>query len=292
MQKGMAEQLKDSLFGKAELGSYFELFSEFAKRTKERVVFVIDEFQYLMESNAAVPSIFQKIWDEVLANTNIFLIICGSSISIMETLMGYKNPLYGRRTGQWMMEMLKFKDAMKFLPRYGLGEQIEVFSILDGIPLYLKQFDDSKSIMENIQEKILEKGNFLNIEPDFLLKEELREPRNYFLILKAISFGNTKFGEIVNYTQLDKTLVSKYLDNLVVLRIIEKMYPVGTEKERVRDARYKLSDNFFSFWFRFVYPNRSDIERGEVAAVMALIKKDLNSFVGRKFEKVCKLLRM
>ncbi|MBE0521827.1 MAG: ATP-binding protein, partial [Candidatus Methanoperedenaceae archaeon] len=288
MQKRMGAYLNDSLFEKASLGSYFELFSEFIKKTSERVVFVIDEFQYLMESNAAIPSIFQKIWDEVLANTNIFLIICGSSISMMETLMGYKNPLYGRRTGQWMVEMLEFKDAIKFLPNYRLEEQVVAYAILDGIPQYLKQFDDTKTLMENIQDKIIEKGNFLHIEPEFLLKEELREPRNYFLILKAISFGNTKSGEIVNYTQLDKTLVSKYLDTLSVLHIVEKNHPVDTNKERTRDTRYKFSDNFFSFWFRFVYPNRPDIERGETEEVMSIIGKDLNSFIGRQFEKICK----
>ncbi|MFU8766821.1 MAG: DUF234 domain-containing protein, partial [Candidatus Methanoperedens sp.] len=128
----------------------------------------------------------------------------------------------------------------------------------------------------------------LHIEPEFLLKEELREPRNYFLILKAISFGNTKSGEIVNYTQLDKTLVSKYLDTLSVLHIVEKNHPVDTNKERTRDTRYKFSDNFFSFWFRFVYPNRPDIERGETEEVMSIIGKDLNSFIGRQFEKICK----
>jgi hypothetical protein len=288
MQKSMGAYLNDSLFEKANLVSFFELFSEFAKKTSERVVFVIDEFQYLMESNAAIPSIFQKIWDEILANTNIFLIICGSSISMMETLMGYKNPLYGRRTGQWMVEMLEFKDAIKFLPNYGLEEQVVTYAILDGIPQYLKQFDDTKTVMENIQDKIIEKGNFLHIEPEFLLKEELREPRNYFLILKAISFGNTKSGEIVNYTQLDKTLISKYLDTLSVLHIVEKNHPVDTNKERTRDTRYKFSDNFFSFWFRFVYPSRPDIERGETEDVMSLIGKDLNSFIGRKFEKICK----
>lgn len=288
MQKRMGAYLNDSLFEKASLGSYFELFSEFIKKTSERLVFVIDEFQYLMESNAAIPSIFQKIWDEVLANTNIFLIICGSSISMMETLMGYKNPLYGRRTGQWMVEMLEFKDAIKFLPNYRLEEQVVAYAILDGIPQYLKQFDDTKTVMENIQDKIIEKGNFLHIEPEFLLKEELREPRNYFLILKAISFGNTKSGEIVNYTQLDKTLVSKYLDTLSVLHIIEKNHPVDTNKERTRDTRYKFSDNFFSFWFRFVYSNRPDIERGETEEVMSIIGKDLNSFIGRQFEKICK----
>ncbi len=294
MQRSMAIYLSEPLFEKAGIGDYYELFSEFMKKTKERVVFVIDEFQYLIESNPAIPSIFQKLWDETLSNTNIFLIICGSSISMMETLMGYRNPLYGRRTGQWMVEMLKFGDAMKFHPCYSLEEKVEAFSILDGIPLYLKQFDDSKSIITNIREKIIEKGSFLHIEPEFLLKEELREPRNYFLILKAISFGNAKFGEVVNYTQLDKTLVSKYLDTLSVLHIVEKIYPAAVDKERTRDARYRLSDNFVSFWFRFVYPNRADIERGEIDGVMASIKKDMNSFIGRKFEKICReaLIRM
>ncbi|VVB54177.1 Archaea bacterial proteins of uncharacterised function [uncultured archaeon] len=287
MQKSMASYLKDSLFEKVQFRDYFELFSEFTKRTSERVVFVIDEFQYLLESNNAIPSIYQKLWDEIISKTNVFMILCGSSISMMETLMGYKNPLYGRRTGQWKVEMMKFRDAVGFLPNFSLEQQIEAFSILDGIPLYLKQFDDTKSILENIREKIIEKGNILNIEPEFLLKEELREPRNYFLILKAISFGNARFTEIVNYTRLDKTLVSKYLDNLAQLHIIEKIYPVTSVKERARDTRYRLGDNFFSFWFRFIYPNRSEIERGEIDQVIALIQKDLNSFMGRKFKKIC-----
>jgi len=287
LKKSIASYLKDSLFNKAEFRDHFELFSEFTKKTNERVVFVIDEFQYLIESNNAISSIYQKIWDEVLSKTNIFLILCGSSISMMETLMGYKNPLYGRRTGQWKVEMLKFRDSIKFLPNYGMEQQVEAYSILDGIPLYLKQFDDTMSIMENILEKIMQKGNFLSIEPEFLLKEELREPRNYFLILKAISFGNARFTEIVNYTQLDKTLVSKYLDNMSMLHIIEKIYPVTAVKERAKDTRYRLGDNFFSFWFRFIYPNRSEIERGELAQVIDLIKEDLNSYMGKKFEKIC-----
>ena len=287
MHKSIAAYFQDSLFEKAQFKDYFELFAEFTKRTNERVIFIIDEFQYLMESNDAIPSIFQKLWDEIISKTNIFMILCGSSISMMETLMGYKNPLYGRRTGQWKVEMMKFRDAIKLLPNYDMVQQIEAFSILDGIPLYLKQFNDTKSIIENIQEKIIEKGNFLNIEPEFLLKEELREPRNYFFILKAISFGNARFMEIVNYTQLDKTLVSKYLDNLALLHIIEKIYPVNTVKERVRDTRYRLGDNFFSFWFRFIYPNRSEIERGDIVQVIAIIQKDFNSFLGRKFERIC-----
>jgi AAA+ ATPase superfamily predicted ATPase len=91
MQRSMAIYLSEPLFEKVEFESYYELFSQFTKRTKERFVFVIDEFQYLIESNVAIPSIFQKLWDEILSNTNIFLIICGSSISMMKILMDLKD---------------------------------------------------------------------------------------------------------------------------------------------------------------------------------------------------------
>ncbi len=288
MQKNMAEFLGDSLFEKAEFRDYIELFKEFAERVGDkRIIFAIDEFPYLMEGNKAITSIFQKIWDEYLAKTKIFLIICGSSISMMESLMGYKNPIYGRRTGQWKVELLGFRNAKRFFPRYNIDNQIRVFSILDGIPLYLLQFDDRKELMENIKEKILSKGSFLYIEPEFLLKEELREPRNYFSILKSISFGNTTFGEIINHTQLDKTLISKYLDVLFSLHLIEKIYPLTTRKEKTRDTRYRISDNFFDFWFRFVYPNKGNIEEGKIDAVEETIKNEFNSFVGRKFERIC-----
>ncbi len=288
MQKSMAEFLEDSLFERAEFKDYNELFKEFAgKIGNQRAVFVIDEFSYLMEGNKAIPSIFQKIWDENLAKTKIFFIICGSSISMMESLMGYKTPLYGRRTGQWNVELLKFNDAKKFFPRYDMENQIRAFSILDGIPLYLLQFDDRKGLMENIRQKILNKGGILYIEPEFLLKEELREPRNYFSILKSISFGNTTFGEIITHTQLDKTLISKYLDTLFYLHLVEKIYPITSRKEKARDTRYRINDNFFDFWFKFIYPNKGGIEEGKEEAIEEIINKEFNAFVGRKFESIC-----
>ena len=288
LQKNMAEFLKDSLFERAKFENYIELFKEFAdKAGNQRFILVIDEFSYLMESNKAIDSIFQKIWDEHLRKTKIFLILCGSSISMMESLMEHKNPLYGRRTGQWKVEMLKFKDARKFLPKYDAENQIKAFSILDGIPQYLLQFDDKKSLTENLKERVFNKGSFLHIEPEFLLREELREPRNYFAILKSISFGNTTFGEIANHTQLDKTLISKYLDTLATLHLIEKIYPVTSRKEKARDTRYKIRDNFFDFWFKFIYPHKEDIEESKAGMIAHLMNTEFNAYVGRKFEAIC-----
>ncbi|MBU4300334.1 MAG: ATP-binding protein [Nanoarchaeota archaeon] len=288
LQKNMAEFLKDSLFEKVKFENYVELFKEFAEKCRnQRIVLVIDEFSYLMEGNKAIDSIFQKIWDEHLRKTKVFLILCGSSISMMESLMGYKNPLYGRRTGQWNVELLKFGDARKFLPKYDIENQIKAFSVLDGIPQYLLQFDDKKELIENLKEKVFNRGSFLYIEPEFLLREELREPRNYFSILKSISFGNTTFGEITNHTQLDKTLVSKYIDTLITLHLIEKIYPVTLRKEKTRDTRYKINDNFFDFWFKFIYAHKEDIEENKAEAIEKIMGAEFNTYVGRKFEAIC-----
>ena len=142
LQKNMAEFLEDSLFEKVQFEDYVELFKEFTRKIgNQRMIFVIDEFSYLMEGNKAIDSIFQKIWDEYLSKTHVFLILCGSSISMMESLMEYKNPLYGRRTGQWKVELLTFRDARKFFPKYDIENQINAFSILDGIPQYLQRPD-------------------------------------------------------------------------------------------------------------------------------------------------------
>lgn len=284
LQLKMAELLNDTLFAKAEIKDWVELFKEFSKRNKKKIILAIDEFPYLIKANKSIPSVFQKIWDEILSKTSIYLILCGSSISMMEKeVLMKESPLYGRRTGQWLIEPIKFRYLHEFFPKYSMLDLIEAYSVLDGIPLYLLKFDSDDNVSKNIIARILKKGEFLYQEAEFLLKEELREPGNYFMILKAISFGKTKSGEIVDYTGLDKTLVSKYLDTLFKLHIVKKIYPV-TSREKIRDTRYVFEDNYFKFWLRFVYPNKSAIEEGK----MVLNKQEFNQYVSFVFEEVCR----
>lgn len=161
----------------------------------------------------------------------------GSSIGMMENeVLGYKSPLYGRRTGQWKVEALSFKDLRSFFPEYSVEERIRTYSILGGIPFYLQQFDDSNAISTNIKEKVLTKGEILYEEPEFLLREELREPRVYFTILKAISYGNSKFGNIMNVSGLNKNTLTRYLDILGKLHIIRRELPI-TEKNPERKKK-------------------------------------------------------
>ncbi|MCK5722204.1 MAG: ATP-binding protein, partial [Gammaproteobacteria bacterium] len=276
MKKKFYELTGKEYFLNLEVSSFFDLFKYLSQEMEEeKAVVVIDEFPYLIELNRGVVSVFQKIWDELLVHNNLFIIICGSSVGMMETeVLGYKSPLYGRRTGEWSVKPMMFKHINHFFDNYNTAELFRIWAMCGGVPFYLHKLDQSLSVEENIKQMILTKGEVLYNEPRVLLKEEFREPRTYTLILKYLSLGYNRQGEISSVTGIEKGNLSKYLSVLEKLHIIEHILPLGMRKRGI----YEINDQFFRFWFRFVYPNRSDLEIGLVDEVFSRISTQLNSY--------------
>lgn len=264
--------------------NFDDVFTYIVKRRKSLVI-ALDEFSYLVERDETIPSVFQLIVDEILKG-DFLLILCGSSISMMEKALSYKSPLYGRRTGQWLVEPFSFKDVLPFFPNYSFSQVIKAFSVVGNIPAYLVKFDDSIPVFKNIQEKILRKGTFLYEEVEFLLKGELRDPSRYSSILEAVGGGATRLTEIAHKSHIPAKDLSKYVNILQSLHLIEKIKPV-TEKKG-KKTLYKISDQFFHFWFRFVQPYMSYLESGNTDYIMEIIKSNFNAFVGSSFERICK----
>ncbi len=257
---------------------------------RDRIVLVLDEFPYLCSSNPALPSVLQRIWDEKGKDSKLYLILCGSFISFMEReVLGHKSPLYGRRTGQLLVHPLLLRTLKDFFPGYSPEERITAYAILGGVPAYLIQFSDKLSIRQNIEKQILKPTAFLHDEVRFILMEELRDPKHYLSILQSIAFGNTRMNDIVQRTGIERGPVSKYLSVLQDLRLIEREIPV-TEKhpEKSRKGIYRLSDNFFRFWFRFVLPYKSPLVEDVEGKVMEKeILPHLDNFIGQVFDKIC-----
>lgn len=286
--KLVGEKYKDRILQANGFSDWQMLFEYLKEHVKERLVFVIDEFPYLAENNKAISSIFQYGWDEYLKETPVYLILCGSSISMMEQeVLGYKAPLYGRRTGQILLKPFDFYQASEFFPELTFEKRLSFFSIVGGNPSYLSKIIKEDSIEENLRKNFLSPEALLYNEVEFILHEELREPRNYFSILKAIAFGKTRVSEIVNETGFEIQIIPKYLSVLEDLQIIEKEVPV-TERNPLKSRKgvYKLQDQFFKFWFKYILPNRSKIEEGKVDAVINIIMEDFNTIVAENYEKV------
>jgi hypothetical protein len=257
---------------------------------KERIILILDEFPYLCSSNPALPSILQRIWDEVGKNSKLCVILCGSFVSFMEReILGQKSPLYGRRTGQLLLQPLPIQTLKKFFPTFSPDQRISTYAILGGVPAYLIQFSGRLSLAQNIEKEILNTTAFLYDEVRFILMEELRDPKHYLSILQSIAFGNTRMNDIVQRTGIERGPASKYLSVLQELRLVERETPV-TEKhpEKSRKGIYRLSDNFFRFWFRFVLPYKSRlVEGGSRKLLEQEILPNLDNFIGQTFDKIC-----
>lgn len=270
----------------------FQSLKELPYGDKKKLV-VIDEFPYMCKSNESIPSIIQNLWDENLKDENIMLILCGSAMSFIEKdLLSEKNPLYGRATGIYKMTEMGFYDAAKFFQNYSAKDKVIVYSILGGIPHYLNQFDGNKSLADNIKKNILSKGSILYSEVEFLLRQELRETPIYNSIIEAVALGSTKLNEISQKSLIDDTSkTSVYLKNLIELGIVKREFSISESvktKANTKKGLYCLTDNFFRFWYAFVFPNISELEGGDVDGLYKYsIEPQLHEFAALTFENIC-----
>jgi len=255
--------------------------------TNDRTVLIIDEFPYIAKSEPIVKSVLQKVIDRLFIEKNIMLILCGSSVSFMvNNVMGKKTPLYGRNTAVMQILPFEYNEIGNFFPKYSKEEQMKVYSILGGIPYYLSKFKDDLSIRENISNVIIQDSGPLRDEPLTLLKSELREPATYNTILEAIANGNNKISEIASKTKIEVTKLPRYLNTLQEMKIIGKLICAG-EKKNSKKTQYIIIDNFFSFWYSFVFSNTTKIELMEPMAFLQSIEQEIFTYYGHKFENIC-----
>jgi hypothetical protein len=251
-----------------------------------RLVMVIDEYPYLAGSYRSVSSMLQAQIDHKFKSGKLMIILCGSSMSFMENqVLGYQSPLYGRRTAQLKIEPFSYFEVKEFYQHFSPEALAIVYGLTGGIPQYLEKISDKKSIEANIKDNFLDPSSYLFEEPANLLKQELRECGQYNAIIKAIAAGSSRLNEIATKAGIATALCSNYLSSLMALGLIKKEFPLGEEKSK--KTIYRLQDNMFRFWYRFIPENISRIQQGMQDSVYGSIKLELSHYMGEVFETIC-----
>jgi len=288
----VADFIDSDLLRSADIKNWDVLFKAIMDTPFEsKPVLVLDEFQYLGKANPAFPSIFQRIWEEILKDKSVMVILCGSLISMMESqTLAYGSPLYGRRTAQIRLKQIPFGYYHEFFPNKSRKELIEMYAVTGGVPKYIELFSESKDIYSAIQKCVLNRSGYLYDEPHFLLQQEVSEIGSYFSIIKAIAAGNSKLSAISSILEIKSTSLTKYLKTLIDLDILEREVPITeANPEKSKKGLYKIKDNYLRFWFAFVYPNMSFIESGHSRIVMNKIRTSLvKNHIAYVYEDVCK----
>lgn len=262
-----------------------------ALASERRLLAIIDEWPYLAGSSSRLASILQQVWDAQLQHTRLMLILSGSYLSIMERdILGHRAPLFGRRTGQIVLHPLDVRNAAAFLPTYKAESVIEAYATVGGMPGYLLQLSDKLDLWENLRRAVLRRDSILYAEPDLLLREELREPRMYAALLRALAEGTHRVTEITTAAGFsDRATTTRYLDTLRSRGLIERRLPVGVRRAGQKWGTWHLADPYLRFWGRWILPHVSQIEFGEVEGlIQETLRPNWDRFVGGVWEELAR----
>ena len=274
---------RDSSFDSFEkIFSYVDALAQ-----NERIVLVIDEYPYLAKSEPSIPSLLQKHIDHAWKNSKLMLILCGSSMSFMENqVLGYKCPLYGRKTSQLKIIPFSFFESCKLCKSFEPEQQAILYGALWGVPEYYSHLNNRKNLDENIIDLMFKPGGRLFEEPLNLLKQEMRTPATYNAVITTIAQGASRLNEISTRAGLETGAASNILASLIELGIVRREIP-ATEKNS-RKSIYIINDMMYRFWFSFVWENQTNINRGIGDIVYRKFVKDkLNGYMGHVFEEIC-----
>ena len=209
---------------------------------------------------------------------------------MVEQTLSYSSPLYGRRTGQIRLDQIAYRDYGQFFQSPEAINRIEYYAVTGGVPKYVELFSPAADIFQAIKKNILSKQSFLFEEPIFLLEKEFGETGTYFSLIKTIAAGNRKLGKIASALGLNQSSLTKYLKTLQEMGLVVRDVPV-TEKnpEKSKKGLYRITDNFISFWFKFVHPFRSRLEIEQTEIVLRRIKEQFRpNHVSFVYEDICR----
>lgn len=256
---------------------------------RQRLALFIDEFTYLLEVDPSIAGQLQNLWDHLLSDSNLFLVICGSHLGMMlRHILSYQAPLYGRATAQLRLQPLPFGATKAYFPGYNADERVAIYAIWGGIPAYWERLNPTWTLTENIRNELLTASNLMQSEPRLLLQDFLSEPHNYVGILRAIANNARTQKEIATFTGLAQSHISQYLSILQDAGFVERRTPV-TQAERSRLGRYHIVDPYLRFYYRFLAERQTQLALGLQEPALAEIRRHLRDFIGaHTWEELCR----
>ena len=281
MSETVLMSLAPDMAGAIRFDSFDRIFEYIGRAASdERVIFLIDEYPYLAKQCPYIQSLLQKMIDHEWKASNLFFILCGSLVDFMkDEVLAESAPLHGRNNLELKLRPFQYLETGEFLDGYTLEEKAMVYGLTNGVAKYIRQFDCSKSLDENIVELFYDIGGYFSEE---LIKTvvtgERRNPALFNSVISAIATGHTKYGEIASFAGTED--VNYALKILINTEIIER-------KKSASKQYYALRDSMLEFWFQYVNKATSLIHAGNGERYYrSAVREHLHDFMGRIFEKM------
>lgn len=273
-------------------GSWLGLFQAVGRlAARQRFVLILDEYPYLAGASEHLASVLQKVWDEHLQHSQLFLVLCGSYMSVMERdVLNRDAPLYGRRTAQLTLRPLTARQMTAFLPACSPIELIETYAVTGGMPAYLAELRPARSLWANLRHTAFDPSNVLYNDGLTLLRDEMRDPRHYAAVLRAIANGHHTLSAIAQEAGVERNSLPAYLATLQGAGYVERRVPVGVVPAgRQQHGTWHVADPYVRFWGRYILPYTGAIEKGQGAGLVdQVLRPTWEQFVAITWEELAR----
>lgn len=262
----------------------------FQKSSEEKVVLVLDEYPYLRETVVGMDSILQSLIDKYRGKSSLKLILCGSFVDVMKSLLLNENPLYGRVDLTVDLKPMDYYDSAKFYPDFSNEDKVRLYSVFGGIPYFNQLIDSDLSVRENIIELIASPNARLENEVSLYLKSEIAKINNANEVFEALAKGYSRYSDLLSQSHVSSgpTLID-VLDRLIKMEVVAKEAPINDENNR-RKAGYVIVDNLSLFYYRYVFrfASQMSVMDSDVFYDRYIAEDFETKYVPHVFESICK----
>ena len=262
----------------------------FEQAKDKKMVFILDEYPYIRENIAGLDSIIQSLVDKYKDSSKLTLILLGSYVDVMKSLLEESNPLYGRADLVIDLKQMDYYESSLFYPDMSDEDKVRIYSVFGGIPYFNRLIDERKSVKENIIDLIASPGARLENEVSMYLNAEISKIVNANEVFETLARGFSKYSDILSQSHVSSgpTLVD-VLEKLIRMEVVEKKAPINDERNK-KKAGYYICDNLSLFYFKYIfrYSSQLKIMDPEVFYDKYIADNFEKDYVPHKFEEICR----
>ena len=225
----------------------------FTQAESKSIVLVLDEYPYLRYAVKGLDSILQTTIDAHRETSQLKIILCGSYVEVMRSLLESSNPLYGRIDLALEIGPMDYYDAARFYPAFSCEDKIRLYSVFGGIPYYNRLINQNMSVRENIIELITEPGSRLENEVPLYLGSEISKISNANEVFGALAQGYSRWRDLLDQSHVSSgPAMADVLAKLSAMNLVQKQAPIN-DLENKRKSGYHITDSLTLFYYRYVF---------------------------------------
>ena len=262
----------------------------FRQAEKERLILVLDEYSYIRDVVKGMDSILQVLIDQYKETSQLKLIVCGSFVDTMKSLLLVQSPLYGRIDLTMELKPMDYYESALFYRTFSDEDKVKLYSVFGGIPYYNRLIDPALTVKENVIDLIASPGARLEMEISMYLRSEVSKMVNANEVFDALARGYSRYSYILSQSHVSSSpTLADTLEKLIRMELVRKEAPINDENNR-RKSGYYIADSLSLFYYRYIFRYSSQMNVMEPELFFdRYIKQDFEEkHVPRMFEEVCR----